>query len=192
MILVNHAGEPIGGNRSRPANAAGFLIHSAIHRARPDVVAACHTHSRFGKAWSTFGKPLEMLNQDICYLYGDAQAVYNEFGGIVLGEQAEEEAKRMAAALGPRGKGMVLLNHGLLTVGGTVDEAAFLHCLMENACEIQLSVEAASANGLKKKLVSDEEAKYTFDLASDPETLFWEFQPDLDFEDEMSEGAFRK
>jgi ribulose-5-phosphate 4-epimerase/fuculose-1-phosphate aldolase len=61
---------------SKPANAAGFLIHSAIHRARPDVVAACHTHSPHGMAWSAFGRPLEMLTQDAAYLYGDAQAVY--------------------------------------------------------------------------------------------------------------------
>jgi ribulose-5-phosphate 4-epimerase/fuculose-1-phosphate aldolase len=61
---------------SRPANAAGFLIHSAVHQARPDVIAACHTHSVHGMAWSAFGRPLEMLTQDIAYLYGDAQAVY--------------------------------------------------------------------------------------------------------------------
>ena len=61
---------------SRPANAAGFLIHSAVHKARPDVVAACHTHSVHGMAWSVFGRPIEMITQDAAYLYGDAQAVY--------------------------------------------------------------------------------------------------------------------
>lgn len=64
------------GNMSKPANAAGFLIHSAVHKARPDVIAACHTHSPHGMAWSAFGRPLEMLTQDAAYLYGDAQAVY--------------------------------------------------------------------------------------------------------------------
>ena len=76
MILVDYQGKAIGGNTSRPANAAGFLIHAAVHKARPDVVAACHTHSPAGKAWSTFARPLEMLNQDVTYFYGDAQAVY--------------------------------------------------------------------------------------------------------------------
>lgn len=60
----------------RPANAAGFLIHSAVHRAREDVVAACHTHSVHGMAWSAFGRPIEMITQDAAYLYGDTQAVY--------------------------------------------------------------------------------------------------------------------
>lgn len=76
MILVDYDGNAIGGNMSRPANAAGFLIHSALHKARPDVIAACHTHSPYGKAWSSFCRPLEMLNQDVTYFYGDAQAVY--------------------------------------------------------------------------------------------------------------------
>lgn len=76
MVLVDYDGNAIGGNMSRPANAAGFLIHSALHKARPDVNAACHTHSPAGKAWSAFARPLEMLNQDVTYFYRDAQAVY--------------------------------------------------------------------------------------------------------------------
>ena len=56
MILVDYDGKAIGGNMSRPANAAGFLIHSAVHKAREDVVAACHTHSPAGKAWSAFAR----------------------------------------------------------------------------------------------------------------------------------------
>jgi hypothetical protein len=52
-----------------------------------------------------------MLNQDVCYFYGDAQAVYEDFGGVVF---SEEEGKKLASALGAKGKGMVLRNHGLL------------------------------------------------------------------------------
>jgi ribulose-5-phosphate 4-epimerase/fuculose-1-phosphate aldolase len=111
MVLVDYDGKVVGGNQSRPANAAGFLIHSAIHKARPDVNAACHCHGKAGKAWSAFAKPLEMLNQDVCYFYGDAQAVYEDFGGVVF---SEEEGKKLASALGAKGKGMVLRNHGLL------------------------------------------------------------------------------
>ncbi|KAF2641870.1 class II aldolase/adducin domain-containing protein [Massarina eburnea CBS 473.64] len=188
MILVDYDGNPIGGNTSRPANAAGFLIHSAVHKARPDVHAACHMHGKAGKAWSAFGKKLEMINQDVCYFYGDAQAVYEDFGGVVF-EVAE--AKRMAAALGPKGKGMILRNHGLLTVGGTVDEAAYLYTLMERSCEIQLMVDAAAALDSNAKIyVDDEAAAYTFKMASDPESLYWEFQPDLEYEYEMSNGVF--
>ncbi|EMC93242.1 hypothetical protein BAUCODRAFT_36915 [Baudoinia panamericana UAMH 10762] len=188
MILVDYDGNAIGGNMSRPANAAGFLIHSAVHRARPDVIAACHTHSPAGKAWSAFSRPLEMLNQDVTYFYGEAQAVYKDFGGVVF---EPEEGERLAAALGPKGKGMILRNHGLLTVGSTVDEAAYLYTLMERSCEVQLLVEAAAANGVPKVYVPEESAKYTFEHSSDPETLYWECQPDLEYEEMMSGGAHK-
>lgn len=83
---------------SRPANAAGFLIHSAVHKARPDVVAACHTHSPAGKAWSAFARPLEMLNQDVTYFYGEAQAVYEVrfffFPSFWFGLKRERERER--------------------------------------------------------------------------------------------------
>ncbi|KAF2028880.1 arad-like aldolase/epimerase [Setomelanomma holmii] len=189
MVLVDYDGKVVGGNKTRPANAAGFLIHSAVHKTRPDVAAACHCHGKAGKAWSAFARKLDMINQDVTYFYGDAQAVYNEFGGVVF---SEEEGARLAAALGSKGKGLILRNHGLLTVGGTVDEAAYLYTLMERSCEIQLMVEAAAANGIPKVLVDDEAAAYTFKMASDPESLYWEFQPDLEYEVKMSNGAFEK
>lgn len=69
---------------------------------------------------------------------------------------------------------MILRNHGLLTVGSTVDEAAYLYTLMERSCEVQLKVEAAAANGVPKIYVPDEAAKYTFEMGSDPETLYCE------------------
>jgi ribulose-5-phosphate 4-epimerase/fuculose-1-phosphate aldolase len=75
-------------------------------------------------------------------------------------------------------------------VGGTVDEAAYLYTLMERSCEVQLMVEAAAANGIPKIYVDDEAAAYTFKMASDPESLYWEFQPDLEYEYEMSNGVF--
>lgn len=75
-------------------------------------------------------------------------------------------------------------------MGGTVDEAAYLYTLMERSCEIQLMVDAAAANGIPKVYVDDEAAEFTFRMASDPESLYWEFQPDLEFEYEMSGQVF--
>lgn len=63
---------------------------------------------------------------------------------------------------------------------------------MERSCEIQLMVEAAAANGVPKVYVNDEAAAYTFKMASDPESLYWEFQPDLEYERELSNGAFEQ
>ena len=86
---------------------------------------------------------------------------------------------------------MILQNHGLLTVGSTVSEAAFLMTLMERACQCQLLAEAAAANGPPKITIPDESARYTFENSSEPETLYWEGQPDLEYESYMSKGEHR-
>ena len=86
--------------KTKTGNSAGFLIHSEIHKARPDIHAVCHAHTNAGRAWSVFAKGLDMLNQDITYLY-DSIAVYSEYGGIVF---AEEEGRNIARALGTKNK----------------------------------------------------------------------------------------
>jgi len=177
-------GAVVGGNKKGIANSAGFLIHSEIHKSRPDVHAVCHAHTMAGRAWSAFAKPLDMLNQDICYLY-DAHAVYADYGGIVF---AEEEGRNIAKALGAKNKAAILLSHGLVSVGSTVDEAGFLFGLLDRGCAIQLQVEAACTNNpsLRKHIVSDEEAAYVFKMASEKNVLYAEGQPDLEFEIEMA------
>ncbi|KAF2966980.1 hypothetical protein GQX73_g6603 [Xylaria multiplex] len=184
MVQIDEEGRVIGGNKTA-VNAAGFMIHSAVHKARPDINAACHTHSPAGKAWSAFGRPLDIINQDSCNFYG-IQAVYKAFGGVVLGA---EEGVRIAEALGPKGKAIILQNHGLLTAGSTVDEAAYLFTCMERTCEVQLMVESA---GLPKKLIGDEEARFTSSVNADAETLYTEFQPDFEYEIWKSNGELSK
>jgi ribulose-5-phosphate 4-epimerase/fuculose-1-phosphate aldolase len=180
MVHINEEGQVIGGNRVA-VNAAGFMIHSAIHKARPDIHAACHTHSPYGKAWSTFGKPLDIINQDSTTFYGN-QTVYSSFGGVVL---EADEGHRIAEALGPTARAIILQNHGLLTAGGTVDEAAYLFTLMERTCEVQLLVESVK---LEKQIIGDEQAEYTAKVGADPETLYMEFQPDFKYEVWKSKG----
>ncbi|KAI2784029.1 arad-like aldolase/epimerase [Daldinia loculata] len=188
MICLDIAtGKVVGGNTSRPANAAGYLIHSAVHKRRPnDIHAICHAHSNAGRAWSVFARPLEMLNQDVCNFY-DAHAVYARYGGIVF---AAEEGDHIAAALGDRNKGLILMNHGLLTVGSTVDEAGFMFGLLDRACAMQLQVEAAAAapNGLPKHVIDDDEAAYNFKMASEANALYRDAQPDIEYELEAAGG----
>ncbi|CDK27464.1 unnamed protein product [Kuraishia capsulata CBS 1993] len=184
MVQVDEDGNVIGGNQ-HTINSAGFAIHSALHKARPDVNAACHCHSVYGKAYGVFGKPLEMLNQDVCTLY-ENHAVYSDFGGVAV-EKKEGEA--IASAVGDTA-GAILQNHGLITVGYTVDEAAYLFMLMEKSCEIQLLADAAASNGLEKKYIGDEEAAYTRHIQADRETLYMDFQSYYELELELSNGAF--
>ncbi|KKY27129.1 putative class ii aldolase adducin domain containing protein [Phaeomoniella chlamydospora] len=189
LILLNHDGKAVGGATYLPSNAAGFQIHSHLHKRHPHVNAACHTHSKYGKAYSSFAEPLEMISQDACIFY-KSHGVYPDFNGIVLDES---EGERLADCLGPNGKGLILRNHGLLTVGRTVDEAAYLYTLMERCCEVQLMVDqAVNASGKKKVFVDDQAAKYTHEAVGDPEALFCDFQPDYEMELELSGGTFLK
>ncbi|OIW27534.1 class II aldolase [Coniochaeta ligniaria NRRL 30616] len=192
MLLLNIAsGQVVAGaanptTKLRTANAAGYFIHAAIHQARGDVHAVCHAHTVPGRAWSVFARPLEMLTQDVCNFH-NAHAVYANYGGIVFGS---DEGVRIAAALGEANKAAILMNHGLLTVGSTVDEAGFLFGLLDRSCAIQLQVEAACAGNpvLKRNVISDEEAAYNFKMASEKHVLYREAQPDVEMEFELAGG----
>jgi ribulose-5-phosphate 4-epimerase/fuculose-1-phosphate aldolase len=66
LIRVSHEGDVIEGGPCRLLNAAAFMIHSAIHAARPDVMCAAHSHSIHGRAFCTLGRPLDIISQDAC------------------------------------------------------------------------------------------------------------------------------
>jgi ribulose-5-phosphate 4-epimerase/fuculose-1-phosphate aldolase len=136
LLLVDEQGNVVEGDRG--VNESAFAIHASIHRARLDVDAAAHSHSRFGKAWSTLGRLLDPITQDHCDFYDD-HALYDDYRGRVL-ERAEGDD--IASALGST-KALILRNHGLLTVGQSIEEAVWWFVRLERCCEIQLLAEAA-------------------------------------------------
>ena len=136
LLLVNDQGEVVEGNR--PVNRPAFAIHSQIHAARPDVVAAAHAHSIYGKSWSSLGRLLDPITQDVCAFYED-HGLFDDYTGVVL---ELEEGRRIAQALGEN-KAAILRNHGLLTVGHSVEEAAWWFITMERSCHAQLLASAA-------------------------------------------------
>ena len=198
LILVTESGDIVEGDQ--PINAAAFAIHSAIHKARPDVHAACHAHSVYGKAWSAFGRELDMITQDSLRFY-NAHGVYKQFGGVVL---ASEEGDRIAQALGMfltqhatllrfvvsnvateiamlripgSGKAAILQNHGILTVGQSVDEAAFWFLSLDKSCQAQLLVDAAATGaGYEKKIIEPREAAESYKQVGTPEKGWLAFQ----------------
>ncbi len=151
LLLVNHKGEVVEGNK--PVNAAAFAIHSQVHQARPDVIAAAHAHSTYGKTWSTLGRFLDPLTQDACSFYED-HALFDDYTGVILEIQ---EGKRIAFSLGDR-KAIILRNHGLLTVGHSVDETAWWFITMDRSCQVQLMAEAAG----KPVLIDPDTASLTY------------------------------
>jgi len=136
LILVDSSGQVVSGDGR--VNPAAFAIHSQIHTARPDVVAAAHCHSIHGRAWSALGRRLDPITQDACAFFEDHE-VFQDFSGVVLDV---DEGKRIAAALGG-GKAVILRNHGLLTVGRSVEEAAWWFISLDRCCRVQLLAEAA-------------------------------------------------
>jgi ribulose-5-phosphate 4-epimerase/fuculose-1-phosphate aldolase len=166
LLLVNDTGDVVQGDRT--VNRAAFAIHSQIHAARPDIVAAAHAHSPYGKCWSTLGRPLDPITQDVCAFYGD-HSVFDDYTGVVLDVQ---EGKRIAHALG-EGKAVILRNHGLLTVGKSVDEASFWFITMERSCQVQLMAEAAGT----PVLIDQDQAQVTSTQVGSDLAGWLSFQP---------------
>lgn len=166
LLKVDHEGNVVEGKGL--LNGAAFTIHSRIHMARPDVVAAAHSHSIYGKALSSLGKPLLPITQDACAFYND-HVVFDDFTGVVLDL---EEGNRIARALGDN-KAAILRNHGLLTVGKTVDEAAWWFITMERSCQAQLLAQAAG----EPICIGDEMATNTFQTVGSDLAGWFSFQP---------------
>ena len=170
LIRVSHHGEILEGKH--PLNRAAFAIHSRVHQARPDAVAAAHTHGVYGRAFSALGKPLAMINQDVCAFYND-HAVYDDFGGVVWDL---DEGERIAKALG-QNKAAILQNHGLITVGKTsVDEAAWFYISMERSCQVQMLAESALRPGESLKIVPEAAAAQSYAIVGAPFSGWFQFQ----------------
>lgn len=186
LIQVNHEGKVIAGGKEgrRHLNSAAFMIHSAIHRARPDVLCAAHSHSIYGRAFCALGRELDIISQDACSFwnvcplssftipmvllhadYCQDHVVYKQFNGVVL---AEEEGENIAAALGSK-KAALLQNHGLLTVGQSIEEAVYWFTSLEKCCQEQLLADAAAAGrGGKTVKIDYVAAEFTFRTVVSP------------------------
>jgi len=169
LLLVNHDGEIIEGVGL--LNGAAFAIHSRIHKARPDVVAAAHSHSVHGKAWSAIGKTLDPITQDSCAFFED-HVLFDDFTGVVLDTS---EGDRIAEALGKH-KAAILRNHGLLTVGTSVESAVWWYITMERTCQAQLLSSAAGT----PVLINPASAKNTFEVVGSELAGLFSFQPLFD------------
>ncbi len=122
-----------------PVNPAGFVIHSAVHEARPEVACVLHTHTRAGIAVSAQAEGLLPLSQISLFTY--VSLGYHDYEGVALND---EEKPRLVADLGNR-NALILRNHGLLTVGPTIADAFLAMYALETACQIQLMAQSTGA-----------------------------------------------
>ena len=138
LVRVDLDGRPVDAPEAR-VNPAGFVIHSAIHRAREDALCVLHTHSRAGCAVAALEEGLLPTNQMSLEFYN--RVSYHDYEGIALNL---DEQKRLAGDLGDY-NAMILRNHGLLTVGSTAARAFLRMFYLDKACEIQIAAAAAGA-----------------------------------------------
>ena len=117
-------------------NPAGFLIHSCIHRARPELTAVLHTHTACGVAVSSQRRGLLKLSQHAMRFHD--RLGYHDYEGVALNPQ---EQVRLVRDLGSH-KAMILRNHGLLVAGSTIREAFELLYYLERACEAQIRAQS--------------------------------------------------
>lgn len=186
LILVNEEGVIIDGGPVRMLNSAAYMIHSAIHQARPDVIAAAHSHSIYGRSFCSLGRKLDTITQDSCAFHND-HVLYTAFNGVVL---AEAEGKNIAAALGPH-KAALLQNHGLLTVGGSVEEAVFWFVSLDKCCHAQLLADAAAGGrGGETVKIGEEEASTTFQTVGTPLAGWFSAKPLFDLIHKETGGEY--
>ncbi|MFF4868010.1 MULTISPECIES: class II aldolase/adducin family protein [unclassified Streptomyces] len=166
LILVNGDGQVLHGGRH--VNQAAFTVHAQVHRARPDAVAVVHTHSLHGRALAALGELLDPLTQEACAFYQD-HVLYDAYTGVTVNP---EEGRRIAVALGTS-KAIVLRNHGPLTVGASVDAAAWWFIALERCARIQLTARAAG----KPVLIDHHDAVATREQLGNDLVAWINYQP---------------
>lgn len=147
LVRVDHEGEVLDDPTGMGVNRAGFIIHSCIHRARPELNCVIHTHTAAGMGVAAQQRGLLMLSQHAMRFHGSI--AYHDYEGVALDE---DEQPRLVRDLGAH-NAMILRNHGLLTAGRTVREAFDLIYYLERACQAQI---AAQSGGSLLRECSDE------------------------------------
>lgn len=135
LLKITIEGQVVDGSPDE-LNFTGYVIHGAVHKARPDTACVMHTHTRGGQGVAALKCGLLPLTQEAMMFYDDV--AYHDYEGLSLDES---ECSRLAHDLGDR-KQMILRNHGLLTVGSTIAEAYWRMFYLDMACRAQMDVMA--------------------------------------------------
>lgn len=138
LVKVDLAGDKVL-DSPYPVNPAGFVIHSAVHEARPEVGCVLHTHTRAGVAVSAQADGLLPISQVSLFPY--ASLGYHDYEGVALND---DEKPRLVADLGGN-SALILRNHGLLTTGATIPDAFLMMYALETACQTQIMAQSAGA-----------------------------------------------
>jgi len=159
LVKIDENGKILDDPLGMGVNEAGFIIHSCMHKARPEINCVIHTHTRAGVAVSAMKCGLLPISQHAMRV--QPEVTYHDYEGVAL---YKDEQARMARDLGTKSKAMILRNHGLLSLGRTVREAFEIMYYLDAACQIQID---ALAGGLHNvQVMSDDAAKKSYDRLS--------------------------
>jgi ribulose-5-phosphate 4-epimerase/fuculose-1-phosphate aldolase len=151
LMKLRLDGKPLPGQEK--VNPAGFTIHTAVLKARPDINCTLHYHTIAGMAVSTQPEGLLPLTQGDMRFYN--RISYHEFEGLAVDM---DETDRLQRDLGPKNKAMILRNHGLLICGSDAGEALTLARYMDTSCKVQMAV---LATGRKPLIPAPEVCEHT-------------------------------
>ncbi|GBQ86417.1 class II aldolase/adducin family protein [Asaia krungthepensis] len=168
LVVVDSEGHPQQ-ETSWPVNPAGFVIHSAVHRAHPEADCVMHSHTLAGMAIAAQEDGILPLNQINMEFYG--RIGFHPYEGIAADDNLSER-ERLVRDLGDH-MGLILQNHGLLTIGSTVAQAFYRMYYLEQACRVQL---AAQSTGAKLHCPSEAEvlrARQQFETDPDQGQMIW-------------------
>lgn len=138
LVLVDSAGQKLSAT-PHMVNPAGFVIHSAVHAARPDATCVLHAHTVAGIAVASQKDGLLPLSQQATIAL--ASLGYHDYEGVAL---HDEEKPRLQRDLGNH-SALILRNHGLLTVGASIPDAFLFMFNLQRACEIQIAAQSSGA-----------------------------------------------
>jgi len=136
LVRIDTEGRVLDGS-PYPVNPAGFIVHRAVHMARPDAHCVMHTHTTAGMAVACQEEGLLPMSFTAVFFAG--RIAYHDFEGITLDR---EECDRLAANLGARNV-MILRNHGLLTCGASIADAFSEMYQLQRACEVQVAARSS-------------------------------------------------
>ena len=168
LVVVDSEGHPQQ-ETSWPVNPAGFVIHSAVHRAHPEADCVMHSHTLAGMASAAQEEGILPLNQINMEFYG--RIGFHPYEGIAADDNLSER-ERLVRDLSDH-MGLILQNHGLLTIGSTVAQAFYRMYYLEQACRVQL---AAQSTGARLHCPSEAEvlrARQQFETDPDQGQMIW-------------------
>ena len=139
LVKINMAGERLD-ESDYTVNYAGYIIHSTVLSARPEINCVIHTHSLNGKAVSVLKDPLMIEDQGSMLHYN--RIGYHDYEGP---ERHKDACASLKESLGEKNTCLILRNHGLLVTGRTIAEAFFNYFYLESACAIHLKTAAVGA-----------------------------------------------